>query len=106
VANALSRDESTDGGGVEQVHLPKIDADGIQAAAVEQCGKRSPQCPCGRGVESAADGYHDLAGTDVIDTDLESWTAPRRAPPVRRRGLRFRHRASLRYPYHYALLTG
>ena len=106
VADALSRDESTHGGGVEQAHLPKVKADGIQAAAVEKCGKRSPQRPCGHSVESAANGYHDLTGTDMIDPDLESSTAPRRAPPVRRRGLRFRHRASLRYPYHYTLLTG
>jgi hypothetical protein len=106
MADTPSRDEGTDSGGVEQVHLPKIEADGIQAAAVEQCGKRSPQCPCGRDVEPAADGHDDRPGTDVIDTNIESSTARRRAPPARRRRLPFRHRASLGYPSRYPLLIG
>ena len=106
LADALSRDESADGGRSEQVHLPKIEADRIQAAAVEQRGQRSAQRSRGRDVEPAADDHLDLAGTDLVDTNLESTTANRRGLRVRRRGLRFRHRASLRYLNDYAPLTG
>jgi hypothetical protein len=42
----------------------------------------------------------------MVDTNLKSTTAPRRGLRVRHRGLRFKHRASLRYVNDYAPLTG